>query len=218
MANFMTHALGATGAGVVAAGASLALFGLNGLAFAGASLVAGFVGGLLPDIDHDEAIPIREVFSLVAAVVPAAAMPYLARKGLSTEATICFFAITYISIRFIGAEVFKRLTSHRGIFHSIPFVIVAGEVVAVALVEMSAMERVIIGGAVSLGAFTHLALDELFAVDFTGRRLKKSFGTAIKLWSSDLLPTLLCYGALLVATVALALSVLPGLLPGPGRH
>lgn len=212
MANFTTHALGAVGAGIVAGVASLALFGINGIAFAGATVVAGFVGGLLPDIDHDEAIPIREVFSLVAAMVPAAAMPWLTRRGFSTEGVICFFAITYIAIRFLASEVFKRITVHRGIFHSIPFVIAAGEAVAVALVEMSPMERVIIGGAVSLGAFTHLALDELFAVDFTGRRLKKSFGTAIKLWSPDLIPTLLCYGVMLGLTVALALQLGPALL------
>lgn len=213
MANFQTHAFGAAAAGVGCAALSISVFGPSALAFAGAAGIAAFVGGMLPDIDHDNAIPIREVFSLLAAVVPAIALPWLARKhGVSTEAAICFFAVVYVGIRFVMAEIFKRFTEHRGIFHSIPFILAAGELVALTLTDLGATERVILGASVSIGAFTHLLLDEFFAVDFTGARLKKSFGTAIKLWSSDLIPTLLCYGVFLALSVACALQLGPALL------
>lgn len=191
---------------------SLIAFNGNNPAFAGAAAVAAFIGGMLPDIDHDEAIPIREVFSLIAAVVPAMLIPIMARKGFSTEETICFFAATYVGIRFVGAELFKRLTVHRGIFHSIPFIIAAGEAVALSLMNLTPPERLLIGASVTIGAFTHLLLDEIYAVDFTGRKLKKSFGTAIKFWSPDLVPTLLCYGALGLLTLIGAVQIGPQLV------
>ena len=40
------------------------------------------------------------------------------------------------------------------------------------------------GAAVLLGFIIHLGLDELFSVDLEGARLKRSFGTALKLGDS----------------------------------
>lgn len=195
MANFATHCAGGVAAGVAGAALSI-LWRPDNLAFAGACLIAGYVGSMLPDIDHDEAIPIREVFSVLAAVVPASLMPWLTPERLNTEQAICFFAATYAFIRFPLSWALKRVTVHRGIFHSIPFCLVAGEFVAIVLGGLGPRERLLLGGSVSIGAFTHLLLDEIFAVNFLGAKLKRSFGTAIKLWSQDLVPTLLCYGAL----------------------
>lgn len=209
-------------AGVLGAALSL-LWRPDNYAFAGACLVAGYVGSMLPDIDHDEAIPIREVFSVLAAVVPASLMPWLTPERLNTEQAICFFAATYVFIRFPLSWGLKRLTVHRGIFHSIPFCLVAGLFVAVILSGLGPRERLLLGGSVSVGAFVHLLLDEIFAVNFLGAKLKKSFGTAIKLWSGDLVPTLACYGALALlsytfvarfGTFISALQPLHRVLPG----
>lgn len=209
-------------AGVLGAVLSL-LWRPDNYAFAGACLVAGYVGSMLPDIDHDEAIPIREVFSVLAAVVPASLMPWLTPERLNTEQAICFFAATYVFIRFPLSWGLKRLTVHRGIFHSIPFCLVAGLFVAVILSGLGPRERLLLGGSVSVGAFVHLLLDEIFAVNFLGAKLKKSFGTAIKLWSGDLVPTLACYGALALlsytfvarfGTFISALQPLHRVLPG----
>lgn len=197
MANFATHCAGGVAAGVAGAVASL-VWRPDNFAFAGACLVAGYVGSMLPDIDHDEAIPVREVFSVLAAVVPASLMPYLAPTYLNTEQAICFFAATYAVIRWPLSWGLKRLTTHRGIFHSLPFCIVMGELVAILLNGLGPRERLLLGGSVALGSFVHLVLDEVFAVNFLGAKLKKSFGTAMKLWSGDLAPTLACYGALVV--------------------
>lgn len=209
-------------AGVLGAVLSL-LWRPDNFAFAGACLVAGYVGSMLPDIDHDEAIPIREVFSVLAAVVPASLMPWLTPERLNTEQAICFFAATYVFIRFPLSWGLKRLTVHRGIFHSIPFCLVAGLFVAVVLSGLGPRERLLLGGSVSVGSFVHLLLDEIFAVNFLGAKLKKSFGTAIKLWSGDLVPTLACYGALALlsytfvarfGTFISALQPLHRVLPG----
>lgn len=195
MANYATHCAGGAVAGLAGAVASL-MWRPDNFAFAGACFIAGYVGSMLPDIDHDEAIPIREVFSILAAVVPASLLPWLLPDRLNTEQAICFFAATYVLIRFPMSWALKRVTIHRGIFHSIPFCLVCGELVAILLGGLGPRERLLLGGSVSAGALTHLILDELFAVNFLGAKLKKSFGTALKLWSGDLIPTLACWGAL----------------------
>jgi len=217
MANFGTHCAGGALAGLLGAAASL-LWRPDNVAFAGACFIAGFVGGMLPDIDHDEAIPIREVFSILAAVVPASLMPWLTPERLDTEQAICFFAATYALIRWPLSWGFKRVTVHRGILHSIPFCLAAGEFVAVILGGLGPRERLLLGGSVSLGALTHLLLDEIFAVNFLGARMKKSFGTALKLWSGDLVATLLCWGVLIFLSYTFVARFGTFLTPLRGLH
>ena len=53
-------------------------------------------------------------------------------------------------------------------------------------------------GAVLLGFFIHLGLDELFSVDLEGARLKRSFGTALKLGGGRPISTLLMLMALVL--------------------
>jgi membrane-bound metal-dependent hydrolase YbcI (DUF457 family) len=210
MANFAVHVGGGIAAGLGCTAMSLLVFDFKNPWFAATAGVTAIVGSMLPDIDHDEAIPIREVFGVLAAAIPAMAMPYLMRVyGLSTEQGICFFSATYLAIRFVVAPIFKAFTVHRGIFHSLPFIVAAGQALALGLVGLNPMERLLIGISLMFGALVHLILDEIYAVDFTGRRLKKSFGTAIKLWSPDLIPTMLCYGALLGLTAASVLRLGP---------
>ena len=38
------------------------------------------------------------------------------------------------------------------------------------------------GALVFIGALTHLLLDEIYSIDFAGNRVKRSFGTAMKLY------------------------------------
>ena len=187
------HLAGAVLAGGASAGAAISLLGIEAAPAAGLALIAGVLGGLLPDVDHDNAVPIRELFSLLAAIVPATVMPLLLKQGMKTEWVILSYVVAYVLIRFVVSALFKKLTVHRGIFHSIPFLLCAGEATALSLYSLPLQTRLIVGGAVSLGALVHLLLDELYAVDFTGKQLKKSFGTAIKLWAPSTTSSIACY-------------------------
>ena len=197
MANFKMHLVGAVLTGGASAGAALSLLGAEAAPAAGLALIAGVLGGLLPDVDHDNAVPLRELFSLLAAIVPAAVMPLLLKQGMQTEWVILSYVFAYAFIRFGVSALFKKLTVHRGIFHSIPFLLCAGEATALALRPLPVSTRLLVGGAVSLGALVHLLLDELYAVDFTGKQLKKSFGTAIKFWAPSKAASVSCYLCLL---------------------
>jgi hypothetical protein len=197
MANFGVHFAGAVVGGLGCGLIGLLVRGVENPWFGGACGLLAVVGALLPDIDHDDAIPNREIFGVLAAALPAGLLGWLAREWRwTTEQNICFFGLSYVLIRYGVAPVFKKITVHRGIIHSIPFALLAGQLVALSLFRFTVLERMLAGASLTVGFFVHLALDELFAVDFLGRSLKRSFGTAIKLRSKDWGPTLAVYAGL----------------------
>ena len=82
----------------------------------------------------------------------------------------------------IALPLFKRATVHRGIFHSIPAILIYALALHLATFRYPAEERLLVLAAAFAGALSHLILDEIYAVDLGGARLKKSFGTALSLW------------------------------------
>src|SRR5262245_34663072 len=98
-----------------------------GVVVLGAGLVT--LGGLLPDLDSDSGVPVREMFGLAAAAVPILLFGRLARMGFSLEQALVILAAVYLLIRYGFAAVFKKYTVHRGMFHSIPAMLITGLIV-----------------------------------------------------------------------------------------
>jgi hypothetical protein len=198
MANFQTHlsVAAALGAGYGAAGAWYGHLDW-GPVFLGAALTA--LGGMLPDLDSDSGVPVRELFGLAAVAVPILLFRRLERAGFSLEQTLAILAGLYLFIRYGMGHVFRRWTVHRGMFHSIPAMLIAG--LAVYLMHHSAdlETRLYLAGGVMLGFLSHLVLDELYAVNFMGVRIKlnKYAGSAMKFWSPSVLATGVTYVLLL---------------------
>jgi len=145
------------------------------------------VSGMLPDLDSDSGRPVQEMSAFAAAVIPMLMLERFKTLGWSHETIVLAGAVIYASIRFGVAEIFKRYTVHRGMWHSIPaclacgllaFLIVAGQDLAIRLFKASA---------VSLGFLTHLVLDEIWSFQLRSGKLnvKRSFGTALKLFGRD---------------------------------
>ena len=93
---------------------------------------------------------------------------------------------------------FKRVTAHRGAFHSIPMAMIFGLVVVSALIpyKMKSTAIVALSMSVVVGYLCHLLLDELNSVvNLDGKpfRPKKSLGTAMKLTASTSLTTAFMY-------------------------
>lgn len=151
-------------------------------------LVAGglcSVSGMLPDLDSDSGKPVREMMCFMAAVVPALMLPRFLQMGWGPEQIALAAAGLYLAIRFGVAELFKRYTVHRGMWHSLPATATVG-LLAFLVVSGDSLEiRLFKTGAVVLGFLTHLVLDEFWSVNVRRGRLKikRSFGTAIKLWT-----------------------------------
>jgi hypothetical protein len=171
-----------------------------------ALLAAGLttIGGMLPDLDSDSGVPVRELFGLAGVLVPLLLFERLRANGLSTEQLLVLLAGTYLAVRYGVAAIFKRITVHRGMYHSIPAMFIAG--LAVFLLynphqggpdEMQ--KRVYFGIGVMIGFLSHLVLDELFAVDLMGLvpKLNQFAGSALKFKSDSWIATLMTYAILL---------------------
>ena len=166
------------------------------------------LSGMLPDLDSDTSVPLRESIAFGAAVVPMLLVDRLQEWTWPSDLIILAGALLYISIRFGLAEVLKHYTVHRGMWHSIPAAVIAG---LLAFLLCSAhhgpFEHLFKTIAVVIGFMSHLVLDEIYSIEIKRGipRLKKSFGTAIKFWSKSTWANISTYGklAILIALVYL---------------
>jgi membrane-bound metal-dependent hydrolase YbcI (DUF457 family) len=161
-----------------------------------------WVAGMLPDLDADGGKPVREIFGLLGAVVPLVAIRHLIRWCGSVDGVVLSAIIIYALTRYGGAAVLKRLSVHRGMFHSIPALIIAAELMFLAYVSDSIAVKCLMAGGVAIGFLSHLLLDELYSVQWSGLRLKlsKSAGSAFKMTSSRLIPNVFAYATLMFLT------------------
>jgi len=207
MAGFKTHITTSTvlGVGYGAAG-SFVLEAPLSTCLLSAGLCS--VSGMLPDLDSDSGVPIRETMAFAAAVVPMLLIDRFRQMELADETMVLAAGLIYIVVRFGVAEIFKRYTVHRGMWHSLP---AAASVGMLAFLVCSCTDldlRLYKTGAAVLGFMSHLVLDELWSVEFRrGRmRLKKSFGTALKLWSKHRWANISTYAKLAALTAAVAVD------------
>lgn len=185
MASFRTHIATST---VVGIGYGAAAWALYDLPLPSCVLAGGLCGvsGMLPDIDSDSGVPVRESLAFGAAMVSMMVVERLHQLGTSSETMVLAGTLLYLLVRFGVGELLKRYTVHRGMFHSVPAAIIAGEL-AFLLASGSLELRAYKAGGVTLGYLIHLTLDEVYSIHWRrGRlRLKSSFGTALKFWSKS---------------------------------
>ncbi len=193
MADFKTHIATSTVLGFGYAGA--AYFALD-MPLPSCLLAAGLgsVSGMLPDIDSNSGVPLRESLALASAVVPMMLVDRLQQFGLGSELIVLVGAAVYVLVRFGGGALLKRFTVHRGMLHSIPAAVIFAEI-AFLLASGSVAVRWFKAGAVALGYLAHLTLDELYSLRLRrGRlRLKKSLGTGLKLFGPKPWPNAIAY-------------------------
>jgi membrane-bound metal-dependent hydrolase YbcI (DUF457 family) len=202
MASYKGHLTFSTALG--AAYGAAGLFGL-GYDWGAAGLAGGLtaVGGLLPDLDSDSGVPVREMFGLAAAFAPFLLYNRLfadPRFDHNHEKVIVVLAVLYLFIRYGLSRVFKRITVHRGMYHSIPAMCIAGLIVYLLDANPARGLRVYLAGGVMLGFLSHLVLDELFSVDFMGLRIRlnKYAGSALKFFSPSWSATFMTYAVLVL--------------------
>jgi len=169
-------------------------------------LAAGLcsVSGMLPDLDSDSGVPVRETMSFAAAVVPMLMMDRFSHLGWSHEMMVVAGMILYVAIRFGVASIFKKYTVHRGMWHSIPAAATVGLLAFLVCSCEDMTMRWYKAAAVVIGFLSHLMLDELWSIDFRRGRLhfKKSFGTAMKFYSGSMWANVSTYGKLALLLVA----------------
>ncbi|MEM6329137.1 MAG: metal-dependent hydrolase, partial [Planctomycetota bacterium] len=185
MADFKTHV---TFSSVLGCGYSVA--GMMAGVSPSTALVAGGlcgVSGMLPDVDSDSGVPRREAMGFAAAIVPMLLLDRLEQMQLRHDQMVLTAALLYFGIRFVAARLIGKWSVHRGMWHSIPAVLIFAGVAFLITGSTDLSVRYFKAFAVALGAMSHLVLDEVYSVDTRGvvPKFKKSFGTAVKLWSKN---------------------------------
>lgn len=182
MANFNTHVTyAAAGSGLLSV---LCLqIGMVDQRDALTLALIGTVGGILPDVDLQRSYPSRIIFSMLGIFV-AFLMVFSLENDLSILELWLVGLGTFILIRFPIWRIFHDNTTHRGSVHSIMVGLLAAfgtAAISFHLLGKDHFTSWLNGLFLLLGFLLHLMLDEFYSVDFTNRRIKRSFGSALKI-------------------------------------
>jgi hypothetical protein len=199
MAGFRMHVGTSSALGAGYAGALHTMYGVPLPTATVAGALCGFAG-MLPDLDSEYGVPLREAMSFAAATIPVFLVNRFESLQLSRETIIIIAIGLYLFVRFGIGTLIRKFTVHRGMFHSIPAMLTFGGLTYLLTSGWPTNERLMMSGGVIGGFFSHLLLDEIYAVEFkTGRwRTKKSFGTAMKLWGGNSKSNFAAYAKLAV--------------------
>lgn len=173
MANFKGHVCTAAAIGGIAAGLGYYTSHLDrDVAIACWGLV--IVGGVTPDVDCDYSHSIRIVFNVLAGAILVLSTSY----GYPVHGILGALGFRYLLI-----WGFRRLTWHRGIWHSVPMGLACGAAVYALAHWLGEPAAMYYGQFFFLGFIVHLLIDEFFSIDFSSMSLKNSSGTAFKFWA-----------------------------------
>ncbi|OEF22379.1 metal-dependent hydrolase [Aliivibrio logei] len=190
MANFSTHLnVAALASGV----ASAALLSANHIELNTALWLwfLGTLGGLLPDIDSDNSTSLDIIFNLFTVCIVLLSIRYFTSDAINERQFMLLIGlpvVIHLVIKYGIRNVFEWQTIHRGICHSILFLLFCG-LLATNLTAFIINEQFkhadlfswLSGAFVFCGGIIHLLLDELYSVDLANVRIKRSFGSAFKL-------------------------------------
>jgi hypothetical protein len=114
---------------------------------------------------------------------------------LTADQILVVMAGCYLLVRYVVRFLFQRLTVHRGMFHSVPAMLIAGLGVFLLHHGPDTRTRMFLAGGTMLGFLSHLVLDEIYSVNFMGFhfKLNKYAGSALKLFSPSWTATLSTY-------------------------
>jgi len=173
------------------------------------------LGGVLPDIDSDGSTAYQRCMGTIAgsfAIILASRLGDFIREP---ETVITASAVAYFFIFYGIGSIVKKLTAHRGMCHSIPFGVIAAEIIFI-LSSGDTQLRLFKSFAIFLGVMVHLTLDEIYSFEVgkaslernhTLVRVKKSFGTAIKLIDYQHMKSTICFYIVVIMLGQCAMDV-----------
>ncbi|MFK5977032.1 MAG: metal-dependent hydrolase [Sulfurovum sp.] len=186
MALFIQH----VNVSVIASGVIIVPLHSAGMLSSGESMLVlglGVIGGMLPDLDANNSTPTGIMFRLSSIFLPLLILLSI-HQTLPILYIILIWGVASFALNYILFEIFLKLTTHRGIFHTIPMGVLFGEVtilISQNLAGMSATFSSIAGFFVFFGFLSHLILDEIYSIDFKAMKLKSSLGTAFKFYDTN---------------------------------
>ena len=162
---------------------------------------ATVIGSFLPDMDSEPGIPQKIVFGVVAYFMAAMSLYWMHLAGAVLALKIFVPLAVFVFVIKYLRDFFAKVTTHRGIIHSIPAWILSYLVSLwlASTTKLNIREQFVISFAVSCGFLSHLLLDEIWSFNiisegFFGKKdykfdkilkktwgRKKSSGTALDL-------------------------------------
>ena len=198
MASYRGHlgfggALGASGAAVISAYAVAKDFDTLVIFF-----ILTLFGSMLPDVDSDSSVPFHVIFAPLAFAFGSLVTYETLLRTPDLYYRIAIPIVAFALFWFIVGGILKNLTHHRGIFHSLPMMTIAGlgTVLLAQHFEFTDFQAVLFGIAIAVGFLSHLVLDELYALTHHGHHSmlpNKAFGSALKLWAPSTFATVTVY-------------------------
>jgi hypothetical protein len=203
MANFKTHiSVAATSAFIPCIGLHLSGITVDQTLYL---TLIGTIGGILPDIDSENSTSIQVVFNVIG-ILLALLILFSTLNSLGLILSIAIALLLYLIVNFPLKKILQKFSSHRGTIHSIPMALLIGICFyyIIFLVTQKFYISWLSAILLSYGFFIHLILDELYSVDLSGARLKKSFGTALTLFSKN---NLIIYILMYMAIIAIYIMI-----------
>ncbi len=190
MANFSTHF---NSAALVSGAVSAALLSANHIELNTALWLwfLGTIGGLLPDIDSDNSTSLDIIFNLFTICIVLLSIRYFTSDAINERQFLLLIGlpvVIHIFIKYGIRNIFEWQTIHRGICHSLLFLLFCGLLttnITMFILNTKLQGADLIGWLSGMfvfgGGFIHLLLDEIYSVDLANVRIKRSFGSALKL-------------------------------------
>ncbi len=183
MANFATH----LGVGTIASGMAATLAVATNMVGQGDVITLALVGALgsvLPDIDLKDSRSSRIIFFALGLFLSIVVLFCVVAKYSIVELWIIWIG-AFLTVRYLGHSLFHNFAVHRGVFHSVlagVFFLLATAAIFHHGLNVPTGISWLAGVFMLFGYLIHLLLDEIYSVDFSGNRVKRSFGTAMKLF------------------------------------
>jgi hypothetical protein len=130
--------------------------------------------------------PSKALFAGLAVFLSFCVLFAVAAKYSIAEMWIAWLGTLFL-VRYPLHSAFHHFSYHRGIWHSVLAGVLFWFLTAVIFHRLLGFHEGVAwlaGGFLFVGYMTHLILDEIYSVDVSGRRLKNSFGTALKIYDS----------------------------------
>lgn len=168
-----------------------------------AVFVAAVIGGIMPDMDSDSGIPFHVTFGVLSCIAGSLALLHVMHTTSHDYQLLVGWPVgAMFLVWVVGGAIFKQLTRHRGMVHSIPAALLSGLVTFMISQKYGFTESdaFLLSVALTIGFIGHLVLDEMWAaVNFHGVPFvpNKAFGSALKLFSHSKLTNIIVYGLVL---------------------
>ena len=168
------------------------------------------IASFLPDLDSDTSVPFYIIFGLFTLLCGGVVLFDTLMRGAESMYELAGRPLfTIVLVWLIAGGIFKRLTQHRGMMHSLPAAVNMVLIVYLGsrLWGTTGYEGALLAIAAGVGYLVHLVLDELHAtvsVDGNLFDTRTSLGSALKLYSSSRIATVFTYSitATLIYTIA----------------